>query len=84
MGKFEAFLICVTLFLRLEEFLLENNTEYNFCVFNNLQFKRDRENNCIAKITGYTVYARIHKLFIRKIGQVKMIHIQAVNDLERA
>lgn len=42
-GKYVTFLICASHFLQFEKFLLKNNTEYNFCLFNNLRFKRHPE-----------------------------------------
>lgn len=42
-GKSDTFLICVSYFLQLKEFLIENDTGYNFCLFNYLRFKRDRK-----------------------------------------
>lgn len=41
-GKYVTFLICASHFLRFKMFIIEN-TKYNFCIFNNLQFKRDHE-----------------------------------------
>lgn len=46
--KCVRFLICVNFFLRFEKFHIENNTGYDFCVLNNLQFKSDhkKSENC--------------------------------------
>lgn len=47
---FASVIFCV------KKFFIENDTEYDFCILNNLQFKRDRaksESKTIAKITWY-------------------------------
>lgn len=42
-GKIVIFFICGDHFLRFKEFLLANNTGYDFCLLNILRFKSDRE-----------------------------------------
>lgn len=54
LGKFAAFLICVSHFQQFRKILMENDTGYNFCVFNNLRFTRDREKSKIRP-SRYTV-----------------------------
>lgn len=43
--KSETFLICTCHFLRFKKFPIENDTRYNFRIFNNLQSKRGRKDS---------------------------------------
>lgn len=58
MGKFVIFYICGDHFLSFKEFLLANNTGYDFCLLNILRFRSDREkgnNKLNTEITRHAV-----------------------------
>lgn len=58
LGKYAAFLICISPFLQFLKCLIKNNTGYNFCVFNILDLKKivkKKRKLDHRKITRYTV-----------------------------
>lgn len=58
LGKYAAFLICISPFLQFLKCLIKNNTGYNFCIFNILRFQevvKKKRKLDHRKITRYTV-----------------------------
>lgn len=58
LGKYAAFLICISPFLQFLKCLIKNNTGYNFCIFNILRFQevvKKKRKLDHRKITRYTI-----------------------------
>lgn len=74
--KCVRFLICVNFFLRFEKFHIENNTGYDFCVLNNLQFKSDHKKKRKLLVIQYSCSTfgcfliKIHKSFERSAIEI--------------
>lgn len=70
----------MSVFLWFEKFLIENNTGYHICLFNNLQFKSDRKKKWkLDNCENYHIYMVVPKLKLSDMGHVIFIQSTVTN-----